>query len=98
MELVKKEKQEPLRKGDELDKLAESRLLSQQELDFKQCIKERLAHILERRKSNGFKELKLEICLEGMQHKIFLDGGQWIKKKNKNFWVRMKGVKEGKEN
>jgi hypothetical protein len=32
----KKEKQELLRKADELDKVAETRLLSQQELDLKQ--------------------------------------------------------------
>ncbi|RLN07182.1 hypothetical protein C2845_PM11G15670 [Panicum miliaceum] len=37
----KKEKQELTRKADLLDKEAETRLLSQQELDLKQCIKDR---------------------------------------------------------
>ena len=65
MELVKKEKQEPLRKGDELDKLAESRLLSQQELDFKQCIKERLAHILRQEEIKWFQRAKTRDLLGG---------------------------------
>lgn len=39
----KKEKQEVMRKADELDKKAETQLLSQQEIDLKQCIKDRLA-------------------------------------------------------
>jgi len=42
----KKEKQELLKKADELDKKAETQLLSQQEIDLKQCVKDRLAHLL----------------------------------------------------
>ena len=42
----KKEKQELLRKADKLDKKAETELLSQQELDLKQCVRYQLAHLL----------------------------------------------------
>jgi hypothetical protein len=42
----RKEKQELLGKAEELDKKAETMLLSQQEVDLKQCVKERLTHLL----------------------------------------------------
>ena len=42
----RKEKEELLRKTNELDKKAEDCLLSQQEMDLKQCLKERLAQLL----------------------------------------------------
>jgi hypothetical protein len=42
----KKEKQELLRKAEELDKKAESQLLSQREWDLKQSIHERLNQLL----------------------------------------------------
>jgi hypothetical protein len=38
-----KEKQELMRRADELDKKAETQLLSQQEIDLKQCVKDGLA-------------------------------------------------------
>jgi hypothetical protein len=44
--VYKKEKQELLRKADELDKKVEVQLLSQQEMDLKQSIKDRFAHFL----------------------------------------------------
>jgi hypothetical protein len=43
MGAYKKEKQELLRKAEELDKKAETQLLSQQELDLRQSVKDRLA-------------------------------------------------------
>ena len=45
-ELIRKKNRNFLRKGDELDKLVETRLLSQQELDLKQSVNERLAQLL----------------------------------------------------
>jgi hypothetical protein len=42
----KKEKQELLRKAEELDKKAESQLLSQREWDLKQSIHERITQLL----------------------------------------------------
>jgi hypothetical protein len=42
----KKEKQELLRKAEELDKKAESQLLSQREWDLKQSVHERITQLL----------------------------------------------------
>jgi hypothetical protein len=42
----KKEKQELMKKADELDKRAETQLLSQREWDLKQSISDRLAQLL----------------------------------------------------
>jgi hypothetical protein len=42
----KKEKQELMRKADELDKKVETQLLSQREWDLKQSISDRLAQLL----------------------------------------------------
>jgi hypothetical protein len=54
----KKEKQELLRKVEELDKKAESQLLSQREWDLKQSIHERITQLLREEEKNGFKELR----------------------------------------
>jgi hypothetical protein len=42
----KKEKLELIKKAEELDKKAESMLLTQQEIDLKQSVKNRLAQLL----------------------------------------------------
>jgi hypothetical protein len=58
----KKEKQELLRKADELDKKAKTALLSQHELDLKQCIKDRLAQLLREEEIKWFQGAKTLIC------------------------------------
>lgn len=54
----KKEKQELLRKADELDKRAETQLLSQQEIDLKQCVNDRLAQLLREEELKWFQRAK----------------------------------------
>ena len=47
-----------IRKADWLDKEAENRLLSQQEMDFKQCLEDRLAHLLREEEIKWFQREK----------------------------------------
>jgi putative IMPACT (imprinted ancient) family translation regulator len=54
----KKEKQELLRKAEELDKKAESQLLSQREWDLKQSIHERLNQLLRVEELRWFQRAK----------------------------------------
>jgi hypothetical protein len=54
----KKEKQELLRRAEELDKKAESQLLSQHEWDLRQCIKYRLAQLLREEELRWFQRAK----------------------------------------
>lgn len=61
----KKEKQELMRKAKELDKNAESWLLSQQELELKQCIKDRLAQLLREEEIKWFQRAKTKKLLQG---------------------------------
>jgi len=61
----KKEKQELIRRADLLDKEAESRLLNQQELDLKQCIKDRLALLLREEEIKWLQRAKTKELLEG---------------------------------
>ena len=61
----RKEKQELLRKADELDKKAEVQLLSQHEIDLKQSIKERLAHFLRQEEIKWFQRAKTTEILQG---------------------------------
>ncbi|RLN08590.1 hypothetical protein C2845_PM11G03480 [Panicum miliaceum] len=66
--------------------MAETNLLSQQELDLKQSIKERLAQLLREEEIKWFQRAKTKELLEGDDNtKFFSDGGQWKKKENKNF-------------
>lgn len=58
----KKEKEKLVRKADELDKKAKYQHLNQHEIHLKQSIKIGWPNSLERKKLNGFKELKLGIC------------------------------------
>jgi hypothetical protein len=60
-----KEKQELMRKPDELDRKAESMLLSQQELDLKQSVKERLAQLLREEEIHWFQRAKTTKMLKG---------------------------------
>jgi hypothetical protein len=61
----KKEKQELLRKAEELDKMAETQLLSQHEWDLKQCVKERLAQLLREEELRWFQRAKTTKILKG---------------------------------
>jgi 23S rRNA maturation mini-RNase III len=54
----KKEKQELLRKAEELDKKAESQLLSQREWDLKQSIHERVTQLLREEEIKWFQRAK----------------------------------------
>lgn len=45
---------------------AETRLLSQQELDLKQCLKDRLAHLLREEEIKWFQRAKTRELLEGI--------------------------------
>jgi hypothetical protein len=60
-----KEKQELIRKADDLDKKAEVQLLSQQEIDLKQSIKERLAQFLRQEDLKWFQRAKTTKILQG---------------------------------
>ena len=60
----KKEKQELMKKADELDKNAENCLLNQQEIDLKQCVKDRLAQLLREEEIKWFKRAKTKELLQ----------------------------------
>jgi phage gp29-like protein len=60
-----KEKQELLRKVDELDNKAETQLLRQHEWDLKQCVKDRLAQLLREEELKWFQRAKTTNILKG---------------------------------
>jgi hypothetical protein len=60
-----KEKQELLRKAEELDKKAESHLLSQREWDLKQSIHERITQLLREEEIKWFQRAKTTKILKG---------------------------------
>ena len=96
----KKEKQELLRKADLLDREAETRLLSQQELDLKQCIKDRLVLLLREEEIKWFQRAKTKDLLEGDSNTKYF---QMIAngKRRKTRILRLEqedGVIEGEEN
>jgi len=96
----KKEKQELLRKADLLDREAETRLLSQQELDLKQCIKDRLVLLLIEEEIKWFQRAKTKDLLEGDSNTKYF---QMIAngKRRKSRILRLEqedGVIEGEEN
>ena len=61
----RKEKQELLRRTEELDKKAEECILNQQELDLKKCLKERLAQLLREEEIRCFRRAKTKKLLQG---------------------------------
>jgi tRNA A37 N6-isopentenylltransferase MiaA len=61
----KKEKQELLRKAEELDKKAESQLLSQHDWDLKQRIHERITQLLREEEIKWFQRAKTTKILKG---------------------------------
>jgi hypothetical protein len=62
----KKEKQELLRKAEELDKKAESQLLSQREWDLKQSIHERITQLLREEEIKWSQRAKTTKILKGI--------------------------------
>jgi hypothetical protein len=65
MGAYKKEKQELLQRVEELDKKAETQLLSQQEWDLRQCVKDRLAQLLREEELRWFQRAKTNEILKG---------------------------------
>ena len=61
----KKRKDALLKKADELEKKAESRLLTQREIDLKQTVKDRLAHLLREEEVKWFQRAKTTKLLMG---------------------------------
>jgi hypothetical protein len=61
----KKEKQELLRKAEELDKKAESQLLSRREWDLKQSIHERIMQLPREEEIKLFQRVKTTKILKG---------------------------------
>jgi hypothetical protein len=95
----KKEKQELLRKAEELDKMVESQLLSQREWDLKQSIYERLNQLLREEEIKWFQRAKTTKILKGDNNTKYF---QMITngKRRKTRIVRLEqeeGVVEGEE-
>jgi hypothetical protein len=95
----KKEKQELLRKAEELDKMVESQLLSQREWDLKQSIHERLNQLLREEEIKWFQRAKTTKILKGDNNTKYF---QMITngKRRKTRIVRLEqeeGVVEGEE-
>jgi hypothetical protein len=93
----KKEKQELLRKGEELDKKAESHLLSQQECDLKQSINERINQLLREEELRWFQRAKTSKILKGDDNtKYFQMVANGKIRKNRIFRLEQEeGVVEG---
>ena len=96
----KKEKQELLKKADELDKKAETQLLSQQEIDLKQCVKDRLAHLLRKEEIKWFQRAKTKELLQGDDNtKYFQLVANGKRRKTRIFRLEQEeAVIEGEEN
>ena len=89
-----------MRKGDELDKLAEIRLISEQEMDLKPCVKDRLAQLIWEEEIKWFQRAKTKDLLEGDSNtkyfQLVANG-----KRRKTIIYRLEqeeGVVEGEEN
>jgi hypothetical protein len=95
----KREKQELFRKVDELDKKAETQLLSQQEIDLKQCVKDRLAQLLREEEIGWFQRAKTLELLEGDSNtKYFQARANGKRRKTRIFRLEQDhGVVEGAE-
>jgi hypothetical protein len=71
----RKEKQELLRKAEELDKKAESQLLSQQDWDLKQCVHVRLTQLLREKELKLFQRAKTTSVLKGDSNTKYFSHG-----------------------
>ena len=89
-----------IRKADWLDKEAENRLLSQQEMDFKQCLEDRLAHLLREEEIKWFQRAKTRDLLEGDNNtKYFQMVANGKRRKTRILILEQEeGVIEGEEN
>jgi hypothetical protein len=95
----KKEKHELLRMAEELDKKAESQLLSQREWDSKQSIHERLNQLLREEELKWFQRAKTTNILEGDNNtKYFQMIASGKRRKTRIFRLEQEeGVIEGEE-
>jgi hypothetical protein len=94
-----KEKQELLRKAEELDKKAESHLLSQREWDLKQSIHERITQLLREEEIKWFQRAKTTKILKGDNNtKYFHMVANKKRRKTRIFRLEQdEGVTEGEE-
>ena len=93
----KKEKHELLRKADELDNKIENKLRSPQELDLKQCIKDRWLNYWEE-EIKWFQRVKTTKLLEGDRNSKYfrlVANGKWSKPRI--FRLEHEGVIEGED-
>jgi hypothetical protein len=95
----RKEKQELLRKAEELDKKAESQLLSQQDWDLKQCVHERLTQLLREEEVKWFQRAKTTRILKGDSNtKYFHMVANGKRRKTRIFRLEQEdGIVEGEE-
>jgi mannosylglycoprotein endo-beta-mannosidase len=95
-----KEKQELIRKADDLDKKAEVQLLSQQEIDLKQSVKERLAQFLRQEELKWFQRATTTKILRGDDNtKFFHLVANGKRRKTRIFRLEQdEGIIEGDEN
>ena len=96
----KKDKQELLRKAEELDKKVKTSLLSQQELDLKQSIKDRLAHLLREEEIKWFQRAKTTKTLKGDRNTKYFQGvANGKRRKTRIFRLEQEeGVIQGNDN
>ena len=96
----KKEKQELMKKADELDKNAENCLLNQQEIDLKQCVKDRLAQLLREEEIKWFKRAKTKELLQSDSNtKYFQMVANGKRRKTRIFRLEQEeGIIKGVEN
>jgi hypothetical protein len=95
----KKEKQELLRKAEEIDKKAESQLLRQCEWDLRQSIHERITHLLREEEVKWFQRAKTTTILKGDNNtKYFHMVANGKRKKTRIFHLEQdEGVIEGEK-
>ena len=96
----KKDKQELLRKAEELDKKVRTSSLSQQELDLKQSIKDRLAHLLREEEIKWFQRAKTTKTLKGDRNTKYFQGvANGKRRKTRIFRLEQEeGVIQGNDN
>jgi hypothetical protein len=97
--VYKKEKQELLRKAEELDKKLESQLLSQRDWDLKQSIHERITQFLREEEIKWFQRAKTTKILKGDNNtKYFHMVANGKRRKTRIFRLEQdEGVIEGEE-
>jgi len=96
----RKEKEELFRLAGDLDIKAESQILSQQELDLKQSVNERITQLLREEEIKWFQRAKTKDMLEGDNNtKYFHMVANGKRRKTRIFQLEQEGkVIEGQEN